>query len=749
MDLTFRNNNPETSLEKCSEEVEYLYNLIRAEPNFVSQAHLLSHEENEKIIFNILQRPQKKQKEIALLVLYLRTFDKFLLSIQSENKATKKLNSFLGRICDTLFLEKYRAGSFFCRVNEKGDNWYLILRGSVTILLPIMKVVKMTRDQYRAHLKFLRLWNELFLLGKTIRENQNVYEIKNSEYSINLEVPFEPSPPGGRLIKNLNHYLAELEGKTIKEEFHSLQVKIYCYKVITTLGEGNSFGENALLNETHMRTATVYVDRDLYCGVMKKSDYALTIKKLQFKLRRENILFILSFGLFDGILYHNFVSNFWNGFAYKRIKQGDYIFRQGEKQSKIFFLHEGQVRIYSTLSKKNIDVLLTHFTRENHIQKDGDKDKFYEVTDDVNLTMLNNEDLIGVGDFVYHGKYFANAKCMSKYACYFEINLEFLAYLGKKDNKLNENWDKIAKEKMSITVERLKLVRKAKDYQMSFKPMKKLKGLKNISCEVASFFKPEMKLKYISKSKKMNRTSLADAFNSTSKKHLRLNSKERQANTANSLSMNNNEVEKSPQKKKENSPFKFIKPLNTTSISTNYNNNTTTNSSRKRLFPSSAKKIKFNNALINSSVISNMNMTSTSTEMKSFTNNTNVGGQKLRPKSRNQHVMKLAKPVLMKPKLLRSTKRLRISTEMDHEMFVSMSTVQNSRVNTECACPVNYIDCLIMDKEMNNRAMKNISLINSGEVCSNLRVKIRKTLPFNYMNKAAPFRLHIQKNKCK
>ena len=74
-----------------------------------------------------------------------------------------------------------------------------------------------------------------------------------------------------------------MNGKKITDNssiYHN-EVKIMGYFKVTDLTQGNSFGEIALIEQKHKRTASIYVTEDSFFGRLSANDYKKTMKKIQ------------------------------------------------------------------------------------------------------------------------------------------------------------------------------------------------------------------------------------------------------------------------------------------------------------------------------------------------------------------------------------------------------------------------------------------------------------------------------------
>ena len=79
------------------------------------------------------------------------------------------------------FIEKNKI---IYKYNDDIDNFYLILKGKVTILVPNEEYVKLNQIEYFLYLLNLRKYNEKALLIKTLNKNNDMYPMNEKSFDI-------------------------------------------------------------------------------------------------------------------------------------------------------------------------------------------------------------------------------------------------------------------------------------------------------------------------------------------------------------------------------------------------------------------------------------------------------------------------------------------------------------------------------------------------------------------------------------
>ena len=165
---------------QLDEEILELYDtIIKKKQSGYSIEELLPHtEENFKYIYYILTKMNKTDKEIFLVKLYLQNLDKF---ISIFHDATMPLKDLLDKIASQILVENYAINNIICKTGDKGDKVYIILKGSVSVLLQKEKMYSLSKIDYICYLVKLHLFQENELISKILLVNKEKYNIDERE----------------------------------------------------------------------------------------------------------------------------------------------------------------------------------------------------------------------------------------------------------------------------------------------------------------------------------------------------------------------------------------------------------------------------------------------------------------------------------------------------------------------------------------------------------------------------------------
>ena len=204
---------------------------------------------NLEIIKLILSKKIKTETEIFIIKTYLNNLHNFISVIKENKDEEINIESLQDLKC-----ENFKENCFLMKVGEIGKTFYVILSGSVEILVPKQIEVYMTKNEYINHLKLLNLYYENYLLEKTLSLNNEILIIEKEKYFIE-----ENKKTYCEIKMTLEEYLNKInEIEYQKENKEKINIKIMGYYKVLTLKIGNTFGDCSLINENSLRTASIF-----------------------------------------------------------------------------------------------------------------------------------------------------------------------------------------------------------------------------------------------------------------------------------------------------------------------------------------------------------------------------------------------------------------------------------------------------------------------------------------------------------
>ena len=406
----------------------------------------------------IFSKRNRKEREILIVKHYISKFQKY-----SEIPESKEKNQMLNKICQCLKFEKKPNGHIICCLGEPGDKFYILFKGIVTVLIPQEYDFEITERDYTKHLRRLYRMEEFEILERTIYSNMNIKS--NVEF-------FE-------LISNINHHIKDHrvpindyldrimpitaeEKENEENKIPKLKVKLWNYKKVCDIYAGGTFGEVALMDDYSKRSASIITIEPCIFGTIYKDDYQEFIREAEEKMRKNNIINLLSHSLFINVREEIFIKhNYFNLFRYIEFNQGEYIFNKGNKREQIYFIKEGVVNIEMNGSISFINNIINSFgynindkQLEKLIKNNSNFRNLYNSVNYYRVFNVDKRDIIGLDEYCYNGKYFLSAKVTSIKCTLFVLEMDFLELL-LKDSVIRENYKNLIPYRVKFMLNRL------------------------------------------------------------------------------------------------------------------------------------------------------------------------------------------------------------------------------------------------------------------------------------------------------
>ena len=423
---------------------------------FKTEMHLKSTEFNE-ILKDILKHSYKKETDIYILNTYLKSLKKFMNIIQSEN-SHYDIDELLSKISSNLSSSHVDQNNMLMRIGDNGDYFYIILSGAVGVLVTKIISIHMSQEQYIQHLKILYN-NEPYLFEGTLKLHSK------SSYFINLDEIKQKdehySLTGKNKPKNVEDYISWINGEKITDNtsiYHN-EVKIMGYFKVTDLTQGNSFGEIALIEQKHKRTASIYVTEDSFFGRLSANDYKKTMKKIQEKIKRENTEFVFNTQLFNKISLKLFSQSYWNYFINRKITKGDYLFKEGHERDEIYFIQEGEIKIKTNLTSQKIENIFSSLIPNYNLNKKKKEIDQMGKNNEIILSYGKKGNILGMGDLLYEGRYYCDAICDSLNCNFFAIDIQIFLSIAKIFEGILESYNKLEEKKKNIMINRINTIK--------------------------------------------------------------------------------------------------------------------------------------------------------------------------------------------------------------------------------------------------------------------------------------------------
>ena len=456
------NKNSKLKLTDNKKIIQDLVNSIKEnEKNDIALESIFHTPETFSIIKTILSKFQKDNNDVYILSHYLKTLKNFMNSVLQNQPDDFDYIPLLKKISEDLKCEEYTKNTFMMKVGDIGKKFYVIISGNVSVLVPKIINVLMTRQQYIYHLKLLYSLGEFTLLDRTFKNNLSAFpdfksndfeKLKNKMKKNKNKITYNEENDNKNIT--LEKFLYKVNGEYVyTEKMLTHETKIVGYYKVIDLNQGSSFGEYALINDDQQRTASIFVNQNSSFAVLSSAVYKKCLQSIQENNKKKDINFVFNFKIFNQIPIFFFSQNYWNYFIRRKVNNGDYLFKQGKKRDEIYFIQEGEFLIsIHNLTHKKLNLYLAQLSNIK-LAKNDIEDIGREL--DISLFFSKKGDILGLNDLLYNNHFFCSAICISKHASYFAINVNIFKTMGISYPKVVGSLEKIEIEKKILMIQTL------------------------------------------------------------------------------------------------------------------------------------------------------------------------------------------------------------------------------------------------------------------------------------------------------
>jgi CRP-like cAMP-binding protein len=329
---------------------------------------------SEEDLLEIMKKELRTLEDNRKIMSYLRSMNDLLEILKRQNENCKDLLHNISNALQYVNLPEYKT---FFRYGEKGDAFYVILKGRINVIIPNQKEYILSKEEYLEYLCLLSHYGEKELLTRCLDTNKYMTHISESEIKEYIHKNKRKFPTIADLV--VSDYTDKLK-PVIKEGCNDKRksLQIYTFHLVKQLKTGDIFGDLALDNINNKRTATILSDCDCHFGMILKGFYVKSIQDTNTKFKKNNLAFIMGTPFFQGVtnkssLYH-FQKMCVNAFTNRKIDRKDYLIKENEEPISVFFIKSGQFEICMNKSVMEINELIRYFG--GHLEDDLNE---YEV----------------------------------------------------------------------------------------------------------------------------------------------------------------------------------------------------------------------------------------------------------------------------------------------------------------------------------------------------------------------------------
>ena len=370
-----------------------------------------------------LQKPIG-ERDIQIILKYIQTLKGFVNLLKFTNE------DFDFNIKECAKILKYKQNEenqIIVEEGDKGDSFYLLLKGSVTFLVSTPNVYQMTKEEYMLHLFKLRKNNSMELLKQCLQFNLLVFPIEDN-FDVLLKNLAHRKTKGGEFLDNenicnagkelynyiKNHDYSKDKKITIEEYINRNNVvledksegnnflkeeKLYKkdkktvtipnFIVIGKCGTGECFGELALEQSGGKRKASVITNENTHFAIIYRNQYDTLLKNAIEKAKKKFFTLISCYNIFQQISNYALEKKYYKLFTFKKYEKGIDLILQNQLSENAYFIISGEFEIITNRNIVEINELIIYYKK--FIRKHGNKldHKLYNPLEEIR----ENEDL--------------------------------------------------------------------------------------------------------------------------------------------------------------------------------------------------------------------------------------------------------------------------------------------------------------------------------------------------------------------
>eukprot|EP00347_Sterkiella_histriomuscorum_P006060 403354217 len=475
-------------------ERDFSTNLVEKTDGIVSQ-----HQSQEKIdtdviqfdyLINLLQKPANDRSQSDLLYIrkyltakHLQVFNKKEAGIQySDDAITQMIKGF-----NYDYLE---ANQILFNYGEKGSTFYIIIKGSVNVRIPQDITIEMMPSEYDL---FIRT-NQSYILEESPENQVILSHYRKEKNHLNQDLEFEAK----KIIKGSNQKGGinnkQMQKVNSKEIFSTLAIvqngkqsldevkkqsiamintpKPFSFKFmqyITTLKQGDSFGEMALLYN-RPRFATIETETDTHFLTLDQKEFDILIKEVQEKQMNEELKTIKKFPIF-GQLTKLTLHKLYLYIKIVKLKRGQIVYKEDDQVTHLYLIKSGEFETkrnlkYVVHKEHGLKVLNKRITQSEEkispqFQSLPVKTKSFKIalTSDLDICCLEENHL-------QSKTYLTSMECKSCEGVVYQVSREFFKKI--KSDEATKMIKQMSQDKVDFLNQRMTQIARAfkKRYQI-------------------------------------------------------------------------------------------------------------------------------------------------------------------------------------------------------------------------------------------------------------------------------------------
>ena len=461
---------------------------------------------------------------------YLKTLPGLMNIISNEQSKYTK-DEKIKQISINMKYEYYAKNTIMFKYGERGDKFYIILKGKIGFLTPKKIKCNLTEEEYLNNLVKYYKNGEFELVKNIMRLNQQTFdfgediekyitETINDFYKRNKKYKYTMS-----LYKNLieisnNNF--QIKNKIINSDINiqayidmnkiingdqssknKRPVVLFNYQYVNNYEDGQTFGYMALENRSNKRTSTAITITDCELASLNKEEYFELLGGVHHKTRNNIYDLISSLKVLGNISKPTFDYDVIHKIKFINYKINEIIIEENKNINLFFIFYSGSFRLYVNKNITGLNELIIKLKKirgkiigfpEDLIQRDIDDHlleingslinkkysdesikKEYLKKHNFTISIISDNFLLGLPDTIDPETNLTlfNCSCISNYCEGYEISNKVLKMVCKGEKyKFNNDVMQTSLIKINYYINRIiiyknKLLEKIKDMEFS------------------------------------------------------------------------------------------------------------------------------------------------------------------------------------------------------------------------------------------------------------------------------------------
>ena len=273
-----------------------------------------------------------------------------------------------------------------------------------------------------------------------------------------------------------------------------LEIKIYSYTKVISLGKGTLFGvfgELALRNAHAVRTATIITSSDCHLSYLNRSTFNRCLKANTELHLKQQLSFFINLPIFIDIPITSFYKKYYTNISKHYIEKNHFILKQGQRPTRLCLISKG---IYILLSFLNISELsdliffllkkikkykdnISQSEFKNYIEISNSLAKnieeevkllrdnlsfknFYYTESLIKISELSSPDIIGYDELIGEDDLYAfSIKAKTIENIMYTIDYQFYTDLFNKNSTVKKHHEDLMSIKLDLIIKRLLKIR--------------------------------------------------------------------------------------------------------------------------------------------------------------------------------------------------------------------------------------------------------------------------------------------------